>query len=72
MSILLRRCTTQFFPFAPGDLEEVDPEPGVVAEIEALGVCTGVLSFPVFLGGLELDRPSDWGVLCLLALPGVL
>lgn len=72
MSILLRRCTTQFLPFAPRDLEEVDPEPGVMFEMEARGVCTGVLSFPIFLGVVELERCTDWGVLCLPALPGVL
>lgn len=72
--ILLRRCTTQFLPFAPKDLEEVDPdpEPGVLADIEALGVCAGVLSFPVVLGVVEQDRLTDWGVLCLPTLPGVL
>lgn len=72
MSILLRRCTTQFLPLAPREFDEVDPELGVVLEMEALGVFTGVLSLPRLLGVLELDLLPDWGVLRLPVLPGVL
>lgn len=37
MSILLRRWTTQFFAL-DGGLEEDEPDPGVLEEVEDLGV----------------------------------
>lgn len=37
MSILLRRCTTQFLGLEE-DLEEDEPDPGVLEEVEDLGV----------------------------------
>lgn len=73
MRILLRHCTAQFLPFAPGDFEEVDDaELGVLVEMEALGLYMGAMSFPRLLGVLERDQLTDWGVLCLPVLSGVL
>lgn len=71
MSILLRRCTTQFLVLDRG-LEEEEPEPGVVDEMEDLGVWTGILFFPGVLGVVVFDLFDDCGVLGLPALPGVL